>query len=214
MRLFILCLLVSCSSLSKERIAIVDTPLINGLFDARYLCPDGHYGNIRTNDIGNVHGTNIYNLVTKNIDRNRYCVVYIAPEMLNEGGYNFNDYLIGIKLIKNVKYVNMSLSGREPSNRERKILKNLLDKGINVFVAAGNSSLNLNVKKEYPASYEFTHNNFYVVGNRHESSNYGDVVDFITNGVSQGLYYKMTGTSQSTAIALNKFLRTENRINR
>lgn len=94
-----------------------------------------------------------------------------------------------------VNIINYSAGGMEESKEELKALQDAEKKGIIVVVAAGNERLNLDKRGEpsyYPAAYSLT--NKIVVGNinaqdeKHDFSNYGQVVDLFAYGVFSKSY--------------------------
>ena len=115
-------------------------------------------------------------------------------------------------LTPNVDIINYSGGGPEPSNEERKILKEAEKKGILVVAAAGNESSNIDKKQNafFPASYQFkniitvTANDQYL--NILPSSNYGQKSVHLSapgNRIKAALPRSRTGyrtgTSQATA---------------
>jgi len=113
-----------------------------------------------------------------------------------------------------VDYINYSSGGKEFLAEEKELIQKLLKRGVKIVVAAGNDGLNR--PNYYPAKYELL--GLIVVGNldknglRHYTSNYGfkdmvweigtDIVSTLPNGTGM-----MTGTSQSTAVKMNKLLK-------
>lgn len=200
-----LTLFLQSNLLGKERIAIIDTGLQKKYVDTSYLCPSGHIGQIFTEN--RHHGTNIFNLITKDLDKSKYCIIMVSIEM-SKNSFIMNNYINNISKLNNIQFINMSLSGDVPDDEEKEIMRKWLDSGIIIFVAAGNNSVDLAVNPKYPASYAFPHDNFFVVGSHGKYSNYGHIVDLITDGDKKGKHFKLTGTSQSTAILLNRFLKS------
>ena len=198
---FMIAISFNCNA--KERIAIIDTGLKKGFYNPKYLCKKGHYGNYKESE--STHGTNVYNLLTHDLDSSRFCIVYIKIEINTLGGFYMENYVKALDKLTNVDYVNLSFSGEPFLKKEYFKLKALLDKGVFIFVAAGNDGVDMDKNPRYPAAYPFNHENFIVIGNT-VKSNRGSMVDFVVNGVNKGIHFKLTGTSQSTPIALNYFL--------
>lgn len=162
------------------------------------------------------HGTNIFSLVTKNLDHKKYCVIvykfYSKTATGNQNLYRTLQALIAAKHEK-VAYLNMSLYGYEADKDEERLIRDILRQGTQVFVAAGNKREKLDIGTKmcdtYPACYAFPKyrgKSFHVVGNStHSSTNYGSAITIYKDGTNKGIP-RLTGTSQSTPIALNNHI--------
>lgn len=218
--LFCVCLCKNASAEGRTRIAIIDSGL-----DMEYykdiLCKDTSFedftGKGKFDDYR--HGNIITALVTKNLDKTRYCVTmlkYTNPGI--DGNTEANLYLKGLtKAIELMPtYLVLALSGREPLYLEEVLLKKLINNGTIVFSAAGNNKLNLDAEcQSYPACLNLDRKKFRVIGsldnfnNRANTSNYGSIVPYWDLGVSQGndRFGLTTGTSPATANYANKYIR-------
>ena len=215
----------SAKTLSDDRIkiAIVDTGTDVTEQIKPYLCKGGHISLVDDKPLVDTHvskhGTNIAGLVTQNLDPKKYCVLIIKfynPDA--QDLTNLANVIFGVKYATQMKarYLNLSLFGKLPSNTEEHALRQALASGVKIAVSAGNDGINLDVKCEsFPPCYHLDAKNFHVVGftysdgTRSATSNYGSVVQFYENGVNQGIPPN-TGSSQATAIHLNKWIKQEN----
>ena len=164
------------------------------------------------------HGSHVANTIADRLlNADKYCFIIVKAFDPNTPLYYRNvtsrvefEYLDTI--LEAGDYVNYSAGGGTPGNEEKQHIVSLLNKGVNIFVAAGNGSANLDKKCDYyPACYGLK--NLHVVGNLYNfktkapSSNYGRVVTEWEIGINvvadngTGVKVPMTGTSQATALA-------------
>jgi subtilisin len=223
-------------------VALIDTGINPDLKDQISLCKYGHRDYTGQGlDDANGHGSHLAGLIdsyAKNtiidyvsIVKVNYCLVIL--KIIDSG--NQSDGFRGIDPLANeikalrfainikVDVINLSLSGVTPSKEETLLIKEALDKGIKIVVAAGNfgqeiGSINAaGIKVDvYPAIDD---ERLVVVGSilsngkRTLTSNYGPIVktwehgheavSFCATGLS---YCSMSGTSQSTAIKTGKIV--------
>lgn len=196
---------------SRIKIALIDTGIILSAIPQEMLCADEHF-DLTGQGIADYHGhgTTDALIIASQMDATQHCLMII--KFYNTSGQDINNFPNELKAIElaikyKASYINMSLGGFERSERERSLLKQALDAGIKVVVAAGNDGLDFYRVgcNYYPACYDFRVPNFYVVasyeGNkRHHFSNYNGPVNAWENGYRRGTPpYVMTGTSQAAA---------------
>ena len=103
--------------------------------------------------------------------------------------------------------MNISAGGPISDFNERAIIYTMLDNGITIVAAAGNTKINLDKNCNYfPACYD---ERIHVIGtsNRYYS-NYGKIVDVYLNGTEQTAYgITLSGTSQAAAIYTGKLIK-------
>lgn len=221
----------------RIKIGIIDTGLNISKYE-QWICKTPasiDFTSTTINDNNN-HGTNVFHLITHDLDPAKYCVVIIkylniSDTMLFEffrgsalegfeglAGMIFrNSYLRALKYASDSKlqYLNLSLGGFGSDPIEVATLKYILDNKTIVVAAAGNSKKNLTVKCDYfPACNGYKELNFIVVGSKDDNdivskfSNYGGPVDAYEYGEFQGpKEVRMSGTSQATANYLNRLVR-------
>ncbi|MCK5605111.1 S8 family serine peptidase [Candidatus Pacearchaeota archaeon] len=212
-------LLLPCLLNAKTiKVAVIDTG-----FDMKYekevkLCKSGHKSFVPNRkkikalnkfDVNlhdeHSHGTHIAGLIAKNNSKLDYCLIIIKyHDINNENNLENTRKSIKWAISQKVDIINYSSAGGDSSVEERKIVSKSLDAGIIFVVAAGNKSMDLDVEKIYPASYDerlIVVGNKTKDGNRAPSSNYGEIVDEIIMGTDVvSINGTMTGTSQSAAI--------------
>ena len=202
---------------SRVKIAIVDTGISLTQAKSKYLCKDG-LKTFLTWDWGydkNGHGTNIFGLIADQINPKTHCIIsykFYKKNLPDRKSLNNTIKAIEHAIKNNVKYLNMSMGGSSPSNRERALLKKFLDNGGYVLAAAGNESHNLDIYCNYfPACYKAKsfkkYKNFIVVSSHTgDFPNYGKVVDIYEDGKNKGKPV-LSGTSQATAIYTGKLVK-------
>jgi len=217
------------SSLANAKTLIV--AVIDSGIDKRlpHLCKMGHKSFISsswyTSDDPNTdtmgHGTHVAGLINRNAGNTDYCLVslkYYDPRAANTD--SFNSMLAAIKYAINIKVdvINISAGGGNFNKEEYDAIELALNNHILVVAAAGNEHTNLDAKCDYfPACYD---KRVIMVGNlnrfarRAPSSNYGSRVNRWEIGTDclsdmpEGKTGIMTGTSQATAIATGKLIKT------
>lgn len=185
----------------RQRIGVIDTGVNRSLLDEDFMCKDMPIFSVRKQGWDyDGHGTNVVGLIAKNMDKTKYCITSysLSPnEPLHEVVY----FLFKMQE-HGVVGVNISLASAGAFKAEEEMIKTLTNKGVKIFVAAGNDGIDLSINCDiYPACYKVTNKNLTVVGNKgNKKSNRGKYIDVWIDGNSKG-YRSMTGTSQSTAIA-------------
>ena len=196
----------------REKIAIVDTGIIITPEIKPYLCNEIKDATGTGIVDRNGHGTNIANIIKTGMDPKKQCLFIVK---YYDKGSGPDDYFEALSLVlkeKGVKYLNLSLNGSFPDSLEREALQVLLNRGVKISVAAGNSKEYLSYGcHSYPSCYDFNHKNFHVVGGTGVSaSNFGPVVNYWEDGyrISAG-GITMSGTSQACAVHTSKLIRKE-----
>ena len=200
---------------TREKVLIVDTGISAKYVDKKYLCKDGEKSMFKTMEDVHGHGSNVYGLIAENINSEKYCIVSLR--IFGDDNKCSDDFCMGglqeaLKLIredKNIKHLNLSLTGKSESLDEL-MIEEVLKRGGYVTVAAGNQGEWLDAKCEYyPACYKLKikNPNFRVVGNSGAiSSNFGKIVTDIEKAARVG-NPSMTGTSQASAMLMGKLLK-------
>jgi major intracellular serine protease len=216
-------------------VAIIDTGINPSLGDKISLCRFGHkdFSGYGLEDHNN-HGSHIAGIVdayAKGIKQSNtetkanYCQVIL--KFYENGNGDTNDHLVSereaLRYAINLKVdiINMSISGPGADAEEEKLIKEALDKGIKIVVAAGNEGHELDADipshTSYPAMYDDSE---YVVGNLGKdrkpasSSNYGKAVNIwefgqeVISFCKDGNLCYMSGTSQAAAIRTGKIIRS------
>ena len=209
---------------SRNKVAIIDTGIDLGNEELRpYLCRDiqakdfTHFQEDPQDNHG--HGTHLAGLITKQINPIKSCILSIKYYEVGGAGFdNLTNLVSSIQFAikNNVKIVNISSGGYEPSASEKMAIKQGLQQGIIFVMAAGNGGSNLETDPYYPAAY-FKHKNVHVVGSLDKkgrplpTSNTGALVTDWALGLSVESYClnstkicTMSGTSQATAIITGK----------
>lgn len=163
----------------------------------------------------NGHGTHIAGLILKDVCSEVKlisCKYFYEPwEFEHKSSTMCFQQAIELK----VDYVNFSAGGKPIIQKEKETLEILAKSGVIILVSAGNDGeKNPNY---YPAKYGIKGvivvGNLLANGDRSPSSNYGfkdmvwEVGTRIFSTLPNGEFDFMTGTSQATAIHLNKLLR-------
>lgn len=150
------------------------------------------------------HGTNVTGLITKDLKKLNYCVVFIKAFSKNQKYYLSEALEYAAKI--NADIVNLSAGGLNPDSREKRATLNLLNKKVTIVTAAGNDLLDLDKSCiYYPACYD---NRINVIGNFSKLSNYGAAVDKVIDGNNKTAFgITESGTSMSAAIFTNQLLK-------
>lgn len=169
----------------------------------------------------NGHGTHIAGLISTNAGTGDYCIVsvkYYDPAMT--GLQNLQNIINAVRYAVSIKvdFINISGGGPEFSEDEFAAIEEALDAKITLVTAAGNEHSDLDKTCDFfPACYD---PRLVVVGNlqkapegRAPSSNYGNKVtrwevgtDLLST-LPGGKTGRMTGTSQSAAVATGKLVK-------
>lgn len=236
----VLSIIASIKGRSEEqliKIGIIDTG-----YDFNYaksinaeplkLCDKGHYDFLtRTETINHApaefssnighHGTLVASIIANKLKKVRYCAIVIQVyETCEEGCSLKKDNLIKAveKLIQEkVLVINMSYSGITPYSDEQKVMKKAVDRGISLFVAAGNNGENLNrVCQYYPACYLLP--NEYVIGATENGkicpvSNTGRIVHYANGTLPKSLKVEdKCATSYAAPTVLSEFVLSFSRL--
>lgn len=217
-------------------VAVIDTGIDLTLLKSTTICKTGHqdFTGIGLQD-NHGHGTHISGLIdqyAKNFTLQKvsdtdklekisanYCQIIIKFFDPKFRGDTIKTVVKSFRwaIDQKVDVINYSGGGIEPSDEEREVVTEALDKGIKVIVAAGNESSDLSKQGYYPALYD---KRIIVVGNllsakstsKSPSSNYGKEVNAWEPGtslLSRGYGHTlktMSGTSQATAVKTGKIV--------
>ena len=199
---FLACVANDAQAITK--VAIIDSGV--NPFPGIRLCDTGHYDFINNMNIVGTdvlkHGTHVAEAITYYAGNSDYCL--LIYKIYKDGG-NYKDYIsqaIQKAIRSGADIINLSVdSNRNYIDDEHNWLRVAGVKGINIFLAAGNGSKDLDKKCNiYPVCYKKVA--MTVVGNREAYSNYGKIVDQFESGCFNGF----CGTSASVAIATGKFI--------
>jgi subtilisin family serine protease len=169
------------------------------------------------------HGTHIAGIILKNTCKE----VELISCKFYFGNKSYMDKILDCfqkaLTITDLKVINFSAGGKNYSDAEYQVLKQLSDKGIKIVVSIGNNNLDLSVDENnfYPAKYKGI-KNLIVVGNlnndgyKSDTSNYGienmiwEKGEHIFSTLPAPIFYgELSGTSQAAAIKTNKILKEE-----
>lgn len=199
------------------RIAILDTGYYTEDTKSFKSCDNFKYDKNFTSDKNmfdfSGHGQNILHLVTKDLNDVDYCIIIVKT--LTTQPTPLTGYIgawIYAKTL-NVDIINASFAGEGKNETETKIVKQILNSGTKIVVAAGNRKRDLDLQcNTYPVCAD---NRIISVGNlnsdgktKNKSTNYGSYVkvwEVGTNVEAGGL--TLSGTSQATAITTNKLIK-------
>jgi hypothetical protein len=155
------------------------------------------------------HGTFVVNTMLEDVCSN--VVIYMCGYTLNLTEDIMLDCLNKADRW-GVKYINISYSGvKKPSEKEKKLIKKLVNKGVKFTLASGNDGIDLDKQPKYPQNYAKEFKNIYVVGDKNfKLANKGSFV--IDNLPAVSIKYKgraKIGTSYSAPRYMNKLLKQE-----
>jgi subtilisin family serine protease len=203
-------------------VAVIDTGIDKNL---SHLCKMGHKSFTEVIDPlvdEEGHGTHIAGLINRNAEGGDYCLVSIKYWSQNQtGNQNLRSELAAFRYAINIRvdFINFSGGGVESSKREDLLIKEALNKGIKVVVAAGNESHNLDEECDYhPACSDprvIMVGNIQLDGGRCASSNYGNIVTRwevgtdVESDAPNGKKSIRTGTSQACAVATGKLVKAQ-----
>lgn len=208
-------ILISFLAAAEVKVAVIDTGLVEN--STVRLCEQRKNFTESpsvTDEIG--HGTNVSHIIANEageVPMCQYSLKVFTNQPTKKDSIDFTIAALQYVLDKKIMVVNYSAGGLVYDKTEAALIKKLLDSGVTIFTAAGNESLNLDKKcNYYPACYD---PRIVVVGSISEEgsisifSNRGKVVDLWVKGerVSGG-GFTMSGTSQATAKATGKYVKT------
>ena len=199
MRLILILIFIPSVSIAKLKVAVLDTGVDTEITNAP-LCSKA------SPDSSNIkHGTSIVDLIAKNAGKADYC---IESYRIYTNKWDKKAYFNVLRyLLKNPPdIINLSIQGTGESPTETKLIKQLLNKGVTILVAAGNYGEVLSKKScnVYPACAD---NRIIVVGTYSPSSDKGDRINILTHKDSGCVgAYCLSGTSQATAIETGRFI--------
>jgi hypothetical protein len=204
--MFLFSLIFSLYAQDVIKVAVVDTGL-----EKNHNIP---LCNTQTNiNDANGHGTNISNAINSQIENKKgYCqVIYkvMSGENIQINAYMASLYAISKR--KDINVVNLSIAGVGNMKQETTLIKNMVNSGKIVVVAAGNGGKNLTEScNVYPAC--ISEPNLVVVGNKDHTgdikagSNHGGPVDIYVEGNYCHKGKCLFGTSQAAAIVTGKII--------
>jgi subtilisin family serine protease len=221
--LLITAILATNAYARQVKIAVIDTGYTKPInFDSVNLCDSGHFDATTDKEVVGLdsnfkniqnHGTHVAHIIDDKLrvlGKNKYCLVIF--KIYGEGNNVVESSIKALKRIKNsdIRYVNYSTAGEGYYTEEYQAIKDVLNRGVKIFAAAGNRSQSLDLIKIYPAMYD---SRIFVVGNgmsnqeRFFASNYGSYVKYWVNGMNilAGGYVK-SGTSQAAAIFSSRYI--------
>jgi subtilisin family serine protease len=214
----ILALLFSFNLIAAEKrikIAIIDTGIAG--YQTEYLCEEGLRTMVADDGLDRRgHGTNIASIIAQHLDFKKYCI--ISYNVYRDG--NIRDVWVAASVLDaiaaGVKYINMSFSGLESSPFEKLAIRQAIERGINVYVAAGNDGKNLDVFcGVYPACYKFGVGQEFFHAVAASDLKGSNTANFMLKVEGSKLGNpEMSGSSQATANALqysitNKYFKRE-----
>lgn len=205
-----------------KRVAVIDTGLP---INSRAKICDGGHQDFTNTTVFDIHGhsSHVSDLIYQNVGtKTNYCLYFLKYWSPEESGRLALDrsnaalrYILAQEKTSMIVYAG---GGYYLDSTERSLIQQVLNKGITIVAAAGNSGYDLDVfpLKFYPAAYD---SRIIVVGatnrygHRLNLSNYGKSVDAYQLGESvealvNGETVRMTGTSQATGIHAGKVLKS------
>lgn len=198
------------------RIAIIDTGYskTKASFPIK-LCDSGHYDfakNKPTVGFGVDHGSQVASIIASDLNGVNYCAVIYNVWQNNT--VPFENIVDAFRMIEkeDIAAVNISLQGVNYSYSERKAIEEVVAKGTQVFVAAGNSNLDLDAMcNSFPGCYQIK--GLHTVGaltpdyqQKASYSNYGAKVELWYPGDYQTLLDYAQGTSFASPRALANYV--------
>lgn len=154
------------------------------------------------------HGSNVADLIRRHAGAASYCLIVV--KVFNTPKEDVTGYINGLKYALSLKpdYIHLSVNGPSKMQDEIKLLKEALDAGTKVIVAAGNQGADFNKTgcNSWPACAD---SRLIVVGS--STGRYGNLgreVDVFEDGTAQKAGgVTLTGTSQAAAIHTGTLLR-------
>jgi len=212
MKWILLILLFSIPLQAKTyRVAVIDTGLQKKYISEANLCIKGHKSFVKGETIvdNHGHGTNIVGLIKKNAGNADYCIVIVKYYSTYNPAVNMKNLIKALDYASTIKpdIINLSLGGGGIIVKERLLIRKLLNAGTIINAAAGNEYTNLdNNCNYYPACYDKRIN--VISAKDFDSANKGHVVSIYVDGKDRSAFgFKMTGTSQSTAVYTGMLIR-------
>jgi subtilisin len=217
--LVLLAVLIAKSARAGQlKVAVIDTGFDATYLQQLHLCDNELHHDFTGEGISDSvgHGTNVSGLIIamSKATKAQLCLIQYKVYSEKATAYSTVSNTIGaieMAIASKVDVINISMSGQGSSLKEKRAIIKALDKGIKVIVASGNSGAYMGSGNctYFPACYDAR---IIVVGNgvkqasgiaiRHESSNYGPVVDlWIPGCITPSLNGLQCGSSMSAAIA-------------
>jgi hypothetical protein len=203
--------LAASVAFARIPVTVIDTGINIDANLRPYICETKDFTGETMVDLSG-HGTNVAGLIVQGLDPSKVCLKVYKFFLEKDDGRNLARFkhTLHHTLENRPEYLNLSLSGAGYDREENYLLGRLTDLGTRVVVAAGNEAQDLERKCWiYPACHNIS-TNFIVVGAKALWSNKKGPVDYYGTG---GLHcYKSIckqGTSQETAIYLNKVLKLQ-----
>lgn len=214
MKYIIFLLLVNtCLAENRIKIGIIDSGISIQQAESSILCKKGLKSFIPDSSgyDSHGHGTNIFSLVSKDLDSTKYCI--ISYKVWNYDITPQQSLKYSIDALKQankdgLSFLNISMDGEGYEHREYVELSKITKKTA-VVVAAGNESTDLDRRCiSFPTCYgKDLNKNFYSIGATDTgSTNYGSVVTCFTTGKDMGNPV-LSGTSQATAFFTNNLIK-------
>lgn len=189
--------------MAQVKVAILDTGLDMNL--NLPLCEPVHnYAYGPQADSNMKHGSNVASIISQYAGPDTCLVIYRVFNNLKLSPIAYYNAFEDLTRRKDIQLINLSLSGTQFIEVESILLKELLDQGKLIVVAAGNEGHDLGRRCDiYPACVD---PRLIVVGNSENlSSNHGMPVDVLENGANVvGGGVQLSGTSQAAAIHTGK----------
>lgn len=204
MRLILFLLFISTDAFAQLKIAVIDSGTDVNI-------ASGPFCNKPESDLSEVkHGTSISDLISKNAGDADFCLYSLRAysQGIIAPYFDYKKYIRYLKLLTkmHIDILNLSIEGTIYDKTEAHLIKQLLDSGVIIIVAAGNDNKQLEYKDctVYPACDD---PRIVVVSTNIKSSNYGGRIDITThrNSWNHGSI-SLTGTSQATAIETGRFI--------
>lgn len=146
---------LSCTSVSYSQTekAIIEKRVKIGIIDTGvdvtqklrpFLCSSGHISLVDDSSLTDSHyskhGTNVAGLISENLDPEKECLLIIKFYDDSKKANFFKNVRLSVNyaITQKVSYLNMSLGGDSPISLEKESIKEALEAGIKISVAAGN----------------------------------------------------------------------------